>query len=147
MSIQVDIISPRLAVCVISNDHSMVAMLRLMFVAMGFASPESFVEAQAAWPRVCEDIPDLILCDCRNGAVSARQLIGRLRANPGTAEVPVIAITGENSESLWLEAINAGASEFLFSPFNVSDLYGAMEMALISSQRETPESVMRRWRA
>ncbi len=147
MIFQVDTASTRRAVCIISNDRSMAAMLRLMFVAMGVAAPECFAEAGEALPRVGEKSPDLILCDCRNSTAAARKLIGRLSANAETAEIPVVAITAANSESLWLEAIKAGASEFLFSPFNVSDLFGAMETALTSFRRDILEPGRHRSRA
>lgn len=147
MICQVDTASTRLAVCVISNDRWMAAMLRLMFVATGVAAPECFAEAGEAWPRVLEDNPDLILCDCRDGTAAARGLIGRLRANAQTAIIPVVAITTVESELLWIEAIKAGASDFLFSPFNVSDLYGAMETALTSFRRDILEPGRHRSRA
>jgi DNA-binding NtrC family response regulator len=114
----------------------MAATLRLMFVAMGFASPECFHEPRSVWPYICADTPDLILYDCRNDTASVRQLILRLRANHKMAAIPVIAITATNSEPSWLEAIKAGATESLFSPFNIMDLHGAMEMALMASQHE-----------
>jgi DNA-binding NtrC family response regulator len=135
--------SPNLAVCFISNDQSTAAMLRLMFVAMGFASPRCFHEPRSALPSICADTPDVILCDCRNDTLVARRLIARLRANHKTAAVPVVAITAAKSEASWQEAIAAGVTEFLFSPFNIADLHGAMEMALIAAQHKPPESTGR----
>jgi DNA-binding NtrC family response regulator len=143
MIFPVDVMSPHLAICFISNDQSMAAMLRLMFVAMGFKSPRCFHEFRSALPSICADVPDVILCDCRNDTDLARGVIARLRANHRTAAVPVVAITAANSEASWQEAIKAGASEFLFSPFNIGDLHGAVEMALFASQHAPPESMSR----
>ena len=126
--------SPHLSICIVSSDQATITVLRFMFMAMGFASPLCFNDTQEAWGYIGANTPDLILDDCRDDPVSARQLMERVRANQKTASVPIIALTASKSETCWREALKAGATEFLFNPFNIKHLHGAVETALFSQK-------------
>jgi two-component system, cell cycle sensor histidine kinase PleC len=60
--------------------------------------------------------PDLVVTDVKMPELDGVTFIARLRAIPGCAEVPIIAVTASEDRELRLAALEAGATDFLLSP-------------------------------
>lgn len=77
--------------------------------------------------------PDLVITDQRMPALSGIELTRRLHVDqPFT---PVILMTTEGSEALAVEAIRAGAADYLTKPFEAEHLLAAVGRALSESRR------------
>lgn len=61
-------------------------------------------------------LPDLVITDLKMPEIDGSQFIRRFRSLPGCAEVPVIAITAYGDRELRMQALEAGATDFLLSP-------------------------------
>jgi CheY-like chemotaxis protein len=66
--------------------------------------------------------PDLVVTDLMMPVMDGVELIRRLRADPSTAELPILAITADASELTERRARQAGAAEFLTKPIDLPAL-------------------------
>lgn len=86
------------------------------------ASLESQVTVQAfgdpleALDWLSGHTPDLVIADYKMPNLDGAEFTRRLRGNPHVADVPVIVITAYDDRSFRLQALEAGATDFLQSP-------------------------------
>jgi len=66
--------------------------------------------------------PDLVLTDLRMPVMDGVELIQRLRANPETAKLPVLAITADSNGQAEDRARRAGALDCLIKPVDLNGL-------------------------
>jgi CheY-like chemotaxis protein len=66
--------------------------------------------------------PDLVVTDLMMPVMDGVELIRRLREDPSTAELPILAITADASELTERRARQAGAAEFLTKPIDLPAL-------------------------
>ncbi len=66
--------------------------------------------------------PDLVLLDVMMPEMNGFEVCRRLRADPHTAEVPLMMITALDDAASLLQGIEAGADDFVTKPFNRAEL-------------------------
>ncbi len=66
--------------------------------------------------------PDVVLLDLLMPGLNGIEVLHRLRATPGLAEVSIVVVTSLDDRATRLEALRAGADEFLGKPVNVPEL-------------------------
>jgi CheY-like chemotaxis protein len=74
--------------------------------------------------------PALILLDNRLPDTSGGQILGQLAANPATAAIPVVILSGDSSRATVDELLAAGAADFLAKPFDIHQLLAIIERYL-----------------
>ena len=75
-------------------------------------------------------LPDLILLDLRMPGLSGYEVAQRLKADPHTARIPIVAITALADENDQRDAREAGCVGCLTKPFTPASLSAAVEEAL-----------------
>ena len=78
--------------------------------------------AAAAWACVQRKRPDILLLDQAMPGESGMTLLRRLRRSPMLYDLPVIMFTAMSGEQDELQAIYAGAQDFLSKPFDPFNL-------------------------
>ena len=68
--------------------------------------------------RIGEDPPDLVLLDIMMPGMDGYQVCERLKADEGTAEIPVIFITALDDVAAESRGLELGAIDFITKPFN-----------------------------
>lgn len=66
--------------------------------------------------------PDLILLDLRMPVPDGVTVCRTLRANPKTAHIPILVITGVLSPAQLEESMTSGADDFVSKPIDMADL-------------------------
>jgi CheY-like chemotaxis protein len=66
--------------------------------------------------------PQVILTDLMMPVMGGQELIGRLRADPQTATIPILAITADATEQVDRQAREAGAREVIVKPISLPAL-------------------------
>ena len=74
--------------------------------------------------RIHADGPDLVLMDVQMPEMDGLEAIRRLRADPATARLPIIAVTALARPEDRLRCLEAGASSYVSKPINIRDLTG-----------------------
>ena len=75
-------------------------------------------------------MPDLILLDVMMPEINGFTVCARLRADPQTAEVPILMLTALSDRASRLRGIEAGCDEFLTKPVDLPKLLAAIERQL-----------------
>ena len=76
----------------------------------------AFADAKAALEFVTENAPDLIVTDYKMPEMDGATFIRKFRELPHCAEIPVIVITVYEERAFRMNALEAGATDFLQSP-------------------------------
>lgn len=74
--------------------------------------------------------PALILMDIGLGEMDGCEATRRIKADPTTRHIPIIALTASAFESDRQNAINAGCSDFDTKPVDLARLLGKMDVFL-----------------
>jgi len=85
---------------------------------MGFEVLEASNGEEAL--KVLENNPDikLILLDWHMPVMNGYEFLLKLRANPKWSDIKVMMVTTENQQKSIIDAIMAGANEYLMKPFD-----------------------------
>ncbi len=75
-------------------------------------------------------LPDLILCDVNMDKMDGYMTLSTLRAEPATASIPFILMTGLADQAGMRHGMELGADDYLPKPFTLDDLYAAVEARL-----------------
>lgn len=113
-------------VLVIDDDPSMRAAIKELIEAVGltcqtFGSGKEFLEANLP------DVPRCLVLDVRLPGLSGLNLQRELTER--NIQIPIIFITGHGDIPMTVQAMKAGAVEFLTKPFRDQDLLDAIEQA------------------
>lgn len=92
---------------------------------------------QQALEQVEKERPDLILLDVMMPDMSGFEVSQHLKANPDTAEIPIIFLTALNSTADIVKGFQVGANDFISKPFNKEELIIRVthQISLIAAKR------------
>src|ERR1700687_2935063 len=102
-------------IMVVDDDQDTVAILARHLQREGFVPIEANSGAQCL-KLVQENEVDVILLDLMMPDMDGFQVVRELRANPVTAEIPVIIITARDDLDARAEGMRLGVSDFLAKP-------------------------------
>ena len=98
------------------------------------ASAEAFLAAIASVPPQCAT-PGCVVLDIRMPGVHGDALFDRMREEGLCPAWPVIFLTGHGDIAMAVEALKAGAFDFVEKPFNDASFIQRIEAALADSAR------------
>ena len=120
--------SRRLVVIVDDDELVRESLIGLMkfagFPALTFASAEEFLNSGKQEHTAC------LIADIRMPGMSGLELQSRL--NRDNLRIPIIFITAQGDEKMRMQALRAGAVEFLAKPFDDDVLLDSVRAALNS---------------
>lgn len=96
--------------------------------------------AEAAWDCVRRKRPDVLLLDQAMPGESGLTLLRRLRRSQALYDLPVIMFTAMSGEQDELQAIYAGAQDFIRKPFDPADLLQRVKR-LITLRGDRPQHI------
>jgi two-component system, cell cycle response regulator DivK len=123
---------------VVVEDHADSREMYVHGLAMfGFRTAEAG-DGQEAIRLAVELKPDVIVTDLSLPGLDGCDLIGRLRADPATRGIPVIALTAHADQASALRAHQAGCSAFLAKPCLPDALVAEVNRVLSLGNPERP---------
>ena len=127
-------------VFVVDDDPSVRSSLKLLISSMGL-QVESFDSAEALLRRQFPNVPSCLVLDVRLRGLSGLDFQRELASR--NCRLPIIFITGHGDIPMSVQAMKAGAIEFLTKPFRDQDLLDAIRVALgrDQSRREQEKQV------
>jgi RNA polymerase sigma factor (sigma-70 family) len=114
-------------VFVVDDDPSVRSSLKLLISSVGL-QVESFDSAEALLRRKLPDAPSCLVLDVRLRGLSGLNFQRELAARD--CRIPIIFMTGHGDIPMSVQAMKAGAIEFLTKPFRDQDLLDAIRAAL-----------------
>ncbi len=110
-------------VLIVEDDRMSQKMVRDALRAAGYET-EEVDSGERALQKVAEKTPDLIVMDIRLPGIDGLETTRRLKADPGTAAIPIVAVTAHvmpEDESLIRDA---GCDAYMPKPIRFSALLG-----------------------
>jgi len=108
--------SDRQPLVLVVEDHADSREMYVHFLAMsGFRTAEA-VNGQEAIQLAVDLRPELIVTDLSLPGLDGCEVIGRLKADAATRDIPIIALTAHADPASALRARQAGCSAFLAKP-------------------------------
>ena len=109
-------------------------MLTLRFDVLGGYEIVSAPDGATGIELATEERPDLILMDLNLPVVDGWEATRRLKADPATREIPIIALTAHAMAGDREKALAAGCDEFDTKPVEFDRLLAKIEQALAAKE-------------
>ena len=109
-------------ILVIDDDPDYRELLWIVLERMGWNHVVVARDGVEGLRRIYDGRPDLILLDLMMPDIRGYDVVRWLKADPGMASIPVVAITGAGGAASEEQARDAGCDAFLAKPFDLSDL-------------------------
>ena len=135
-------------VFVVDDDAPLRESLKNLMRSVGLRV-EAFASAQEFLRSTRPDVPGCLVLDVRLPGLSGLDLQQQMAE--GDRDMPIIFITGHGDIPMTVQAMKAGAVEFLTKPFRDQDLLDAIQQALARDrqareQRAQSDALRRRYR-
>ena len=111
----------RSKVLLVDDDQEVLEFLHTLLEVEGFAAVLAG-DASAALQALRDGDVRLILLDIAMPEVDGLQLCRQIKANPGTAGIPVVVVSARPGQHVEEEARAAGADDFMRKPFDNDEL-------------------------
>jgi diguanylate cyclase (GGDEF)-like protein len=90
----------------------------------------SVSDGQEALDAIRAEHPDVVLLDLNMPRVDGLQVLEQLRADPATAEIPVIFVSGHGDDAMKVRSLDLGAVDYLQKPFSERELRARVDRTL-----------------
>jgi EAL domain-containing protein (putative c-di-GMP-specific phosphodiesterase class I)/PleD family two-component response regulator len=101
------------------------------------------LEALGVMPALLEFAPDLILMDLNMPGANGIELTALIREQDAHAHTPIVFLSGESSEDLQFDAIDAGGDDFLSKPIRPRHLISAVQTRVRRHRQQESRRVRR----
>lgn len=112
----------------IAEDEERMRRLLAMLLANANHEIDTAADGREAWDKIQAAPPDVLITDLRMPHKTGLELIGDVRA--ADPDLPIIVITAFGSIDSAVEAMRAGASDYITKPFEEARIKLAIERAL-----------------
>ena len=127
-------------ILIVDDEPQITRVLRTALSTQGYslriaANGVEGMEAVHAWK------PDLVVTDISMPEMNGIELCREIRA---VSEVPIIVLSVRNQEAMKIEALDAGADDYVTKPFSIQELQARVRAQLrrsLAAESETPQII------
>ena len=127
-------------ILIVDDEPQIRRMLRTTLTSSGYQVADAR-SGEDALQVFREYLPDLVIMDLNMPGMGGLQACRELRAD---SDIPIIILTVRNAESDKVEALDAGADDYVCKPFGMKELLARIRAALRRAPT-SPESGPRRF--
>jgi DNA-binding response OmpR family regulator len=118
---------------VVDDDPVILKLLRISFEMEGF-EVLSAADGQEGLERARSDHPDVVLSDIMMPRLDGLQLLAELKADPATADLPVVLLSAKAQNAEVREGLAMGADDYVTKPFDPLELLDRVNAVLAKSR-------------
>lgn len=122
-------------ILVIDDDARMRRQIAQLLATEGYATLEA-ANGRDGVALAGQERPDLVLCDITMPEMNGHRVLEALRAQPATAHVPFVFLTGWGEKEDLRAGMNLGADDYLVKPVEPAELIAAVA-ARLRRRRQT----------
>ena len=119
-------------ILVVDDDTRLTQLLQLVFESRGFGVTVAN-DGQQALQSLAKELPEAILLDLMMPGMSGLEVCRLVRADPRTANIPIVILTARYDTAIQREAMQAGATEYLTKPIRPNDLINCLQKVVLHS--------------
>jgi DNA-binding response OmpR family regulator len=108
-------------ILVVDDDPVILQLLQVNFEMEGFIVITA-ADGREGVDRTRADRPDIVVSDVMMPKMSGIELVAELKADPATANIPVLLLTAKAQQADIGAGIDAGADDYVTKPFEPLDL-------------------------
>jgi two-component system KDP operon response regulator KdpE len=127
-------------VLVVDDEPQLLRALRINLTARKYEVVTA-VDGTSALAIAARTLPDLVVLDLGLPDLDGAEVIKGLR---GWTEVPIVVLSGRADASDKVEALDAGADDYLTKPFSMEELLARLRVARRHADRNTPKAAVQR---
>ncbi len=133
---------PHQTIVVIEDEKNIVRVLTYNLEREGYQVRVA-TDGAVALETIRRQLPDLVLLDLMLPTLDGLEVCRQLRADPRTAQVPIIMLTAKTQEADRIVGLELGADDYLPKPFSPRELVARVKAVLRRAQRGEAPSVWR----
>ncbi len=116
-------------VLLVEDEAAIREMLQFSLERAGF---ELLVASEVTVAKQCiqKQVPDIILLDWMLPGISGIDYAKQLRKDDNTSETPIIMLTARTEEEDMIQALEAGADDYITKPFSTKELVARIKSIL-----------------
>jgi len=127
---------------VVEEDESLRQFLRSRLETEGYRVVTA-TDGEEALRAVGLEMPDAIILDLVLPELDGLSVCRRLRADPQTARVPILVLSGEGEHLDQLRDLDLDADDFMTSPYNDQELFARLKTLLRRTALSPPTRMIR----
>ncbi|MBV9139807.1 MAG: response regulator [Pseudonocardiales bacterium] len=124
-------------ILVVDDESQLLRALRINLRARAY-EVETAQDGAAALAAVARRPPDVVVLDLGLPGIDGIEVITGLR---GWTQVPIIVLSGRADPAATVEALDAGADDYVTKPFNMDELLARIRVALRHHTGPTPQRI------
>ena len=128
-------------VLVVDDEADVLLLCRVNLEFEGYEVLEAS-DGEEAMRKVVSERPDVVLLDVMMPRMDGWQVLAALKADPQTAEIPVVMLTAKVQDQDQIRGWSGGAADYITKPFSPLSLSQVLENVL----KNDPEEEERRRR-
>lgn len=113
----------------VDDENDVLLVIKTALQSEGFDVATAATGPEALH-KIGEDKPDLVILDVMMPGMTGFEVLEKMRADPNSALIPVIMLTGLSERSKIRDAIASGAEYYIVKPFEFHDLLSKVNLAL-----------------
>lgn len=107
-------------ILIVDDYRTMVRIVRNLLKQIGFENVDDAENGAAALEMIAAKPYGLVISDWNMAPMTGFELLQKLRAQPETADLPVIMVTAESKTDNVLAARKAGVNSYIVKPFTAA---------------------------
>ena len=116
-------------ILVVDDEPALCDLIRQMLEIGGFAALEAR-DGEEALEIIDESPPDAVILDVMMPDMDGITVCKALRANPATAVLPIVMLSGKTQREAVAEGLAAGANKYLCKPASFEELMNSLNEVL-----------------
>src|SRR5215471_10717779 len=113
-------------ILVVDDEAQITRVLKTTLSAQGYAI-RTATDGKQALQEMKGWSPDLVITDLRMPNMDGLQLCRSIR---GESRIPIIVLSVKGEEAIKVEALDAGADDYITKPFSINELLARVRAAL-----------------
>jgi two-component system KDP operon response regulator KdpE len=113
-------------ILVVDDEAQITRVLKTTLSAQGYGI-RTAADGKLALEEIKSWSPDLVITDLRMPNMDGLELCRRIRTE---SRIPIIVLSVKGEETIKVEALDAGADDYITKPFNVNELLARVRAAL-----------------
>jgi two-component system, OmpR family, alkaline phosphatase synthesis response regulator PhoP len=126
-------------ILIVDDEHDIVELLSYNLEKEGFSTIKAY-DGISVFNMIATRKPDLMILDLMLPGMNGLDICKKIRANPATADLPIIMLTAKGDEVDKIIGLEIGADDYMIKPFSVKELVARVRTVLrrVQNRQKVP---------